>query len=329
MTKQQQGHVSLQEEANRGLGDCRLEDDSLTPCGYHRDRAHSRPLRLDSPMIEDDNDRTEGRLPSNEDTKELARCLCDPAWAAWPPAGGWYLVKEQREWLHEKVLSYLRHSGRTSLRVLEAGSASHVHHVTYLSILQEVLDAADVDVTLEVLTVDQCLLPVLAIETLRSGARETPLSVQGYDVELHPKLFELIDRTGVLEDPRITGRTLNHDLTDTSWLPEQGEFDLVTEHFISAVLGNFELLGDFRTTYARLLRPGGWLLCACGLTKRTHGDEYKRFIELNERNGLELREIEGVWDPFGMRRDEIEVLLEDQPLQTYLDNHLFRFERVA
>lgn len=318
---------SLQQEVNdRGIGDCRLVEGTLIPCGYHGDRAHSRPLRLESAIARDRDDPTVGALRSGEDTRELARCLGD---AAWPPAGGWYLVQEQRRWLRDQVLAYARRGGGSRLRILEAGSASHVHHVTYLSVLQQALDSAAGERTLEVITVDRCPMPVLAIEALRAGGGGRVISLPGREVELHPELSRLLRRTGVLGDARITGRLLNRDLTDVSWSDEVGECDLVTEHFISAVLGNFDLLGDFRATYARLLKPGGWLLCACGLAPHTDRGEYDRFIELNSRHGLALREIRGTWDPYGMKREQIEVLLEDRPLRTHLDNTLFRFERVA
>lgn len=319
---------SFQDQINiLGIGDCGFDQGTLAPCGYHRDRAQCLPLRLDSAMSLTRIDPTVACVPSADDTKTLAQSLCDPG-SQWPPAGGWYLVREQRQWFVEKVLTYLQRTDQSSLRILEAGAASHVHHFTYLTLLQEALDRADRPVRLEVVTVDHCLLPILAIQACQDGI-EGPLSVQGFEIALHPSFSDLMSRTGVLDDPRLTCRAFNRDLKDSSELAKLGHFDLVTEHFISAVLGNFELLDQFRATYSRLLRPGGWLLCACGLTRRTDPHDYSRFIELNGRHSLELRDIEGTWDPYGMKREQIEVLLTDRPLKTHLDNTLFAFERTA
>jgi len=320
--------VSIQKEINeRGLGDCRLDQGLLVPCGYHHDRAQCLPLRLDSAMSRTDMDPTVACVPSGEDTRKLALSLCTPD-SSWPPAGGWYLVREQREWLVEKILAHLQQTGRSSLRILEAGAASHVHHFTYLTLLQEVLDRADRPVTIEVVTVDRCLLPILAIQACHASV-DGAISVHGVEIAVHPSFSELLRRTGVLDDPRLSGQALNRDLKDGSELAELGEFDLVTEHFISAVVGNFDLLDRFRATYSRLLRPGGWLLCACGLTRRTDPHDYSRFLELNSRHGLVLRDIDGTWDPYGMKREQIEVLLTDRPLKTHVDNTLFHFERTA
>ena len=127
----------------RGLGTCQVASDNgvrrIIPCGYHRDRAENVIMRLD-PL------RNPGGDLQQERTIEPTACFIELAKRldrhGAPPAGGWYLVAEQRNWLIKQLSDAISVSTAPEVRILEAGIASHNHHYSYLDLVSQALQQA-------------------------------------------------------------------------------------------------------------------------------------------------------------------------------------------
>ena len=321
---------SNQQIANeRGFGGCSLVNGNLEPCGYHKMRSDCRSLGLSS-LAGPTDQPTVFCVPVAKDTVQMARYFEDEDS---PPAGSWLLVREQRDWLIERLGEAVKESGATSLRILEAGTAGHVHHFGFLACLQEFLDQSGVQ-SIEVVTTDYCSMPLHAIQEVRRAGRSELLSsgtlvVDGYTVRLDPSFLELLETTRVLEDARITESVHQMDLTQKVLLEPLAPIDVVTEHFMSAVLLQKELLFDFRDGYASVLKPGGRLLFASGITRAGQPRDFARLVSQTESRGFELSEMEGVWDPYGATPEQVRVLLGERPMQVEADNTMFEFVRTA
>ena len=325
--------ISQQQVINRlSIGDCSIEDGVLVPCGYHGNRAASSAVRFDAT---ESKPREQGvtRIEPTEDARLVASLWPkhEKDVVPHPPAGGWFLVRTQRDWLRRGLVDTVVKQGRKELRVLVSGVASHVHYYTYLLILQEGADESGLK-RIEVVVADQCRAPLDAIqEVARLGskglAEADRLRFTGLEILLHPTFVEALVPSGLLEDPRFHQSVVQADLREPSALSDIDPVDVVTEHFVSAVLKNMELLEEFRRTYARVLRPAGRLLCAVGVAPVAHPVEFESFLELNKRQGFHMVGLQASWDPYGMGPEEIAPLREGRAIEAQADNSLFVFER--
>lgn len=320
---------SLQVEVtDKGIGNCHMDRGRIVPCGYHRDRAEISVHALAENLIMDKAELMMGWFPETTSFHELAVGFSA---GGSPPAGGWFLVKEQRDWLRGSLVRILKSLRDPVLRVLEAGTASHNHHYTFETILHEALLEAGTDHTIELVVADQCLFPLLAIETMAElglpKLLETKsMEIAGFSLTIDDSLLRLLADTQIWEFDRIVRKTLHADLMSPRELVQSGTFHLITEHFISAVINNSALLEEFRKTYAAILRPGGVLLCACGITLNRNREEYQWFREMHWDLGFQLKETEYVWDPYGMSREMVVKHLTGRPVETLMGNTMFRFD---
>ena len=321
---------SLQQKLNdRGMGNCRIDSKGrLQPCGYHENRARNSAFRLNT-LEGYTNNPTVYHVPVRDDTKRLARLFAEKIC---PPAGGWYLLARQRRWLRDRLTTLIENSRLTTLRVLEAGAAGHVHHFTFLAILQELFETTSVE-KIEVVLADICIMPALSIrEVRRQGMKAIrsagALDVSGHRVIVDDSFADLLAQTHILEDERLVESAVQEDLADPNSLSVQAAFDVVTEHFISAVVADWDLRSSFRATYSRVLKPGGHVLSACGFTNLAKPSVFKRFRQINEERGLEVRDLQAVWDPYGLTEEQVAVLAEGKSLTVHADNTLFDHQRI-
>jgi len=315
---------------------------------YHQNRARGTFFGL-STEVETDPGSYQARLLANEEVRTLARLLRDETSK---PAGGWYLVREHRQWLAERCREvFARHTEPRPLRILEAGVASYLHHFTYLSILGEALAGLSRPPNVELVVADICFYPLHQIEVVG---------------EFLPRLFrtpsllrrfrrcridyEYTDETGALrrEPPLEADRALlsfllaswekiraiqttvwHQDLSAESHLRQEERFDLITEHFLTSMSDkNLPYIRKIRRGYQQILRPGGRLLCAAGLT-HLHADreKYQEFLALHARSDLNLLSEEHVWDVYDLDPDQVQDLFQGRAVFVEKENNLMVFER--
>lgn len=323
---------TLQQEINRkkeGRGPCRVAQAdgcgplTFDPCGYHEDRLGNEICKISAVRMDSDNP-MQRHVPAEPEFIDLADRLTGHGA---PPAGGWYLVAEQREWLLRELVKCFRDRRGTDVRILEAGIASHNHHFSYISIVRDAVRRADADVRVEVVVVDKCACPIFVSKWVweRLAEHAATASFENCPVPLHGQFAEFV-RSDVEQGPPLQQRFVVGDLTDVSSLGfPANSFDIVTEHFISAVLDSIPLLREFRRTYSELLKPQGILLTAFGATPRLRQTEFTELLDIHEECGFTLLDYDYVWDPYGLRAEVLTSLREGSDLETFCDNTVARF----
>lgn len=303
----------------RGLGTCQVASDNgvrrIIPCGYHRDRAENVIMRLD-PL------RNPGGDLQQERTIEPTACFIELAKRldrhGAPPAGGWYLVAEQRNWLIKQLSDAISVSTAPEVRILEAGIASHNHHYSYLDLVSQALQQATRKPKIHVIVVDKCEYPIALSRAIRDelilkpGVGE-PLPALD-DAPTEPCLSFVLSRRNAGQYAAIEQSFIVGDLQDPQTLNiEPKSIDIITEHFITAVIRNLDLLASFRSAYSKLLRPGGRLLTAYGATLASKEKEFEEIQGLHRRFDLIPRPYTYVWDPYGLKENDLHPLLKKDP----------------
>jgi hypothetical protein len=331
--------VNQQAHLNKLLGECQIdlayqEEDAvntpyeeipvLKPEEYHKNRALNSIFAIEGDIIERINEQT-GQMRINEESRQLAKKFRKKSK---PPAGGWYLVKEQREWLKTQLYDLLAKKPNTStVSIMEAGVASYIHHFTYVSLLKEVLVQLkkelgwSIHIQLNVLEkYSYPLYQIRAITNVCKLDKDDPL----YPYPDDPFL-DFLEESEVLDFEPITVRLIQYDLQKAQKGPFQ--FDIITEHFLTSVIKDFEGIRLVREGYANiLLKAGGSLLCASGVVKSQPLD-YENYMNLHKKS-FQLIGSETVWDPYGMKLSEMMDLLEgDKKVMVDYDNTLFHFQR--
>lgn len=321
---------SLQKEINiKKKGDCLLADEKLIPCGYHLDRIGNSAYKIDE-NISKKVDFESGTILATEEFKRFSQQFLSNNK---PPAGGWYLVKEQRDWLKNALREIIEEKISDTIRILEAGAASYIHHFSYLTILKELITEIGGHLNLEIMVVDRCIFPLLTIDainrdTFRDLKSRPILQIKNYEVELDKEIMIIIEKEDLLNDNRISVNTRQFDLTEKEKAGYLGRFDIITEHHLTAVIENFDSLNEIRKTYSEILATDGYLLCACGITRSKSEQVFEKFRLMHEEKGLRLIAEERVWDPYGMPREKILSLLSHSSINTVFDNTLFKFKKV-
>jgi len=307
----------IQVSLNRRLKQCRHDERGLVLCGYHHDRLACTAFKIDQSVT--GGARTAILRPTR-DVRELARLFQTGS----SPAGSWYLVREQREWLESRLEEILtEHRSTGTIRILEAGAASFVHHYGFLSILETVLRRLPAAPRVDLTLVDKCLAPVLQVdaveallaEGLRRPRRWTPFKARsvtrlGMTLNIDRRFAEMMN-TRRRSFARISCDLRTLDLRHVGSIRALGQFHLITEHFLTSVLDRF--MPDIRAvrqTYAAVLVPGGHLLCASGLTSRARS--YQQYQQLHEELGLHsvAEHTRACWDPYGLETQAILDLSE-------------------
>jgi hypothetical protein len=298
---------NMQRPLSGKLGTCVLEGDRIQPCGYHRDRAHSVPFGLTEDVLVVQPGAATGFLVPGRDMKALADIFrAGPA-----PTGSWYLVREQREWLEERLLEILSsRRGHETVRILEAGAASYIHHYTYLAILRSVLGRLPDPPRIALVAVDKCLYPILQIvameRELAAGThRPRTIRVAGQAIHIDRRFFKIMSPQ-LRDFGRISTELWVRNLERQEDIVPLGRFDVITEHFLTAVMDQeLEQITRVRTVYSRVLAPGGFLLCATGINRSSAS--YQGYEELHPELGLRRidEKTQDVWDPFDFADNEL------------------------
>lgn len=336
----------LQTALNDGYrGRCTLEDrKQWACCTYHLNRAECVAFAITDDAVE--GGRNNASVRSTPDIVKMSR-LFD---SGTPPAGSWYLVKEQRDWLADQVAQKIRSVAaernlkRTPIRILESGIASYVHHFTYLHILHEVLQRLKMpEVSIELVVIDRCGYPLAQVRTVEErmdlGYYHPGTVYVGNKTLQIPASVAALLQQQANRPSRISTSLIEVDLANPNAvmdaLDESGEeptFDLVTEHFLTSVLR--KNIRDFairqtRETYRRLLRPSGRLLAAVGFRARTR--VFRDMIKMHEEADLIVHRAsrKRSWDPYGLTPEQIGDFQVQSSVSVSLDNTLVRFDRAA
>ncbi len=304
---------------------CQIQNSRLIPCNYHKKRVNC-PIYATQHKATRKNGRVAG-LPSTHDIKELARLL----YKRQHPAGGWYLLREQRDWLGENLFQILRdkHDG-TTVNILEAGVAGYIHHYTYLSIVADVLQRLNNGLRISLTVVDRCAYPIMQIaavdKLLASGftpPREVRIDDASFSIDEH---FTQVMNIETRAFERISMVLSVGDLNNSNSMMRLGSFDIITEHFLPPVL-KFRSgeIAEIRDVYSKILAPGGRLLSASTIVS-TH-PFYSEYANIHRNCGFENIEeaSELVWNPFSVESELIEKFLKrenprgfDVPLENIL-----------
>ncbi|MGM0480494.1 MAG: hypothetical protein ACQEQZ_01040 [Pseudomonadota bacterium] len=319
----------IQTKLNDSAHICTHNGDKSIPCGYHQSRVHCQFAAIEDDLLETSGDSFHGFLKKGSATTQLAKWFS----ATHLPAGSWYLVKEQRIWLKNRLLEQLKAaSPGATIEVMVAGVASYVHAMGQLLIYLEALEESAAKVNITITFVDRCEFPLQQIagflETIKNKTffrykfkigNDKYSCVKGLDKAVRDKRQAL---------NQISIHYQRGDLSEYSAFPA-AQFDLITEHFMTSLLyKNFDMIKPIRANYAAWLKPNGALLSADGL--RADSDAYQSFIELNREVGLVVNEskTEPVWDPYGLQQEIFQNILEggsQRRVPVELDNTLSEF----
>jgi len=324
---------TLQKEINsKKKGQCGFENGTLKPCGYHRNRTDNTIYAIKENILKKENDFQTGVIPASAQFKEFGKkFLTDEH----QPAGGWYLVKEQRDWLKDTLFQVI--NGKNfdgTVHILEAGVAGYAHHFSYLMILKDLQALLNQDLKLEITAVDKCIFPLSAIEAINKGViqevkGQPVLDLSNYTLVLNRDNLDAIEKNNLTGCDHLSVTIKEVDLTLEEEVSRLGTFDIITEHFLTAVIENFDLIKRIRKIYAKILTPDGHLLCACGISRGRNKSEYLNFLDTHVQNGLELVHEKLVWDPYGMSRENILNLMDNKDVNTFFDNSMMLFRKRA
>jgi len=304
----------------------------INPSGYHRDRATNTIYRIEDKVIV--KKKSIGFIPPLPTFTELVKMfkVNIPS-----PAGGWYLVKEQRDWLKKFLLEIVddlyKNEGKREIDILEAGIASFNHHFSYLLILKEVIDELGYkDLILNLTVTDSAYYPLFCIDrinklTIDKLYNKRELTVFNNKIPLADSFLTFIRESEILFFNQINTKTKQYDLTDSESAFNLGRFDIITEHFITAVIDNFQIIKLIRKTYSKILRENGYILNASGITPHIHDKQFDEFLDIHEELGLMQKERINVWDPYGMRTKDLLKILKGETIETPFDNSLFVFKK--
>jgi len=303
---------------------CLMQDSRLIPCDYHKERVCCPIYATQRRAVK--NHRV-ARLPSTDDIKGLARLL----YTRREPAGGWYLLREQRDWLGENLFQILKdkQDGAT-VNILEAGVAGYTHHYTYLSIIADVLQRLNNDLRISLTVVDRCAYPIMqiqAVDKLLASGRILPgeVRIDGASFSIDEHFTRVMNiKTRAFE--RIRTALSVEDLNDSDSMMQLGRFDIITEHFLPPVLESRSgEIAEIRDAYSKILVPGGRLLCASAIV--SEHPFYSEYAKIHRDCGLEnIKEAsELVWNPFSIETELIEKFVKrknprgfDAPLENIL-----------
>jgi hypothetical protein len=107
----------------------------------------------------------------------------------------------------------------------------------------------------------------------------------------------------------IETHTVQFDLTrpDDSAKLGDGGYDIITEHFLTALLyKDMEQVGATRATYGKLLRPGGCLMAATGHFSESR-EELPRIYARHQLR-LDAGSVLETWDPYDLPRADLNKL---------------------
>ncbi|MBO6517413.1 MAG: class I SAM-dependent methyltransferase [Bacteroidia bacterium] len=319
----------------RGLKLCRFENGKVIPCEYHENRSTATIHKLSDgsgeQRVKESRQVIHRRTPDIIRLSHLFNKKADPA-------GSWYLVQEQREWLHNQLVdvltSYLAKDEECFL--LEAGVASYVHHYTFMDIVIEACGESGFPLNkLHVDIVDKCITPLYQIASIERSLRHKLFLGKHY--RIFDRKFRMSSQHQTFLKKRkeklkqINVKLFLRDLRQLEDIQELGSYDVITEHFLTSMIGKQrESMDKVRESYSRLLKKGGVLLSATGVRDQ---EFWNNFLSIHIQHGLrpELKTKTDVWDPYGIERGTIVAIGHnpDSSLVAAQDNTMIRFTRMV
>ena len=253
------------------------------------------------------------------------------------PAGGWYLVKEQRTWLKENLINIFKQKEQenpySTIRILEAGVASYIHHYTYLSILVDALKAVSSKLRIALTVIDHYAFPLKQIDAIERLLTKELTSFDQIKIDGHIFKISQEFRQFVTQHPRFFDRIsielYKKDLSDPNEMLMLGQYDIITEHFLTSCLHDRQdIIEKIRQNYAYAIKNNLYLLCASGVSHENE-QAYQDYLALHKKHGFKLVNKATSWDPYGYNLKE---LLHFQKKSSILKpvnfgNTLFRFQR--
>lgn len=283
------------------------------PCGYHASRVDCVFHAEYDVQFSDVGDNSHAFLVSNRGSRNLAGLFSKSG----GPAGSWYLVREQREWLTSRIRAYhdvITHDD--PVRILVSGIAGHAHFLGYLLAICEALsDAASAcERDIEITVVDRCAYPLVVVQAAvaaidRPGLFGCSFKIAGKKYTCDKRLISgLRSHADIRSKLKLEFR--QQDLSERSESLEC-HFDLITEHFLTSLLDkDFKSIEPIRRNYAAWLRDGGRVLTADGLAK--NASRYTEYLELCAQCGLDSVPGTAVpaWDPYGLGHETLQRIAE-------------------
>lgn len=328
--------VDIMQNLKRGFCRCQFIDGRLKPCAYHDSRASSLIYGIFD----------EGGCPSRPIdepvfhaplclSKEVTKLISEMGEGV-NIAGGWYLIKEQRNWLYERMKCILsRSNGKCS--ILVSGVAGYAHFYSYLKVILDAAEDTNFDISnLNIDVLDSCITPLLEIATIENYIQfgkhgflrreQMSHNILGYELHIPKQNMQFIQ---AIKD-KIKACCIRLIHSDILCLEDyrtdlRNNYDVITEHFLISMVENMEkAIQNIRQAYSSLMRKGGHLLIASGISSINY---FERLLEIHKANGFEANrnEIIKVWDPYGISRDELQQIILNKSGMVALDNCMIDF----
>lgn len=230
-------------------------------------------------------------------------------------AGGWYLVQQQREWLQERMEIIMTESAGRPLNIMVAGVAGYAHFFSYMKILFDAAKKVHFPYSnINVDVIDRCLTPLLEINCFYDQvkqARQRVLfwaNVGPLRIRFNLRNWLFISK---MQEPLRQCQIHCECLSLLEKAPERfvDKYDVVTEHFLTSMVEkNLDDITQIRQFYKDVVKSGGHLLVASGFPNDAF---YRRFIQIHLDAHFRPVPDSGmkVWDPFGLSRQHIHLLL--------------------
>lgn len=328
----------IMQNLKHGFDTCRFVNGSLEPCAYHRNRAETLIVGIldgggcdTAPLYSSVHHR---RLSRTADMKRLLELLASDGRVT----GGWWLIREQREWLRRHLAAIFAERLNRPCRVMVSGVAGYAHFYSYMHILFDAARDAGYDISgLSVDAVDSCITPLLEIAYIENSIRRGgswPMSgvksrydIIGFGLDLPAENRHFIKEM-IPDIRKCTIRVVHSDILDMHERRSDmnGLYNIITEHFLLSMMESvLQLVDCSRSSYSNLLRENGHLLMACGFSDM---DFISNMLKIHENHGFIADETDmvKVWDPFGISRSELQQMTnDDDPLSVALDNCMIDF----
>jgi hypothetical protein len=315
--------------------------EEIKPCDYHLGRSKTKLFEINEEnAIIFRNNHSAFLNHNSKDIKKIARMLIKDE----EPAGGWCLVKEQREWLKERVsekIDEVKRDGRKEFNVLEAGVASYIHHYLYQKLITECLREKgclgnENLIKTIIHIIDICKYPIEQIKkieiALSDGLAEQKwlTIVDGVEpILLSYDFLDIIDSKSRYFS-EISLNPLDFDLSDPAVKTKINKVDIITDHYLFSFIDNAKIT-DVIDNYSFLLKENGYLLQIYGVIEGT--PRYDEYVNLFTSRGFEkigTKTKAFIWDLYDIDKEQIKRITnysDDIPIT--LENTLFAFRKIG
>lgn len=331
--------VDIMQKLKVGFRRCTFKDGRLQPCEYHANRSAS----LIFTTVDKGGCKTAG-LSENVFMSPLVKSpeiirMLEELNAKVSLAGSWWMVKEQREWLHRHLVRVFQMKVGDRCRLLVSGVAGYAHFYSYLHIVFDAAKEAGFDIeNLYIDVLDACITPILEIAEIERSIREKtsvfgggPIEkkydILGFGMEI-PSGNRAFIKSMIPDIRKCSIRALHCDVTHIADYRKEmiNNYDVITEHFLLSMIENeIKVINEIRRSYASMIRPDGHLMMAGGFNSRSFID---RILELHQQHGFVLADDDNVkvWDPYGLSESQLQAIINEKSVQQItLDNILLDF----